>query len=168
MSAPPVTVSKVEKKDPFEQSFFANQSGLMRRFSRDMDRLFEEFGFRPRFAESALVDEAAWAPDVEVFERDGNLVVRADLPGMTKEDVKVKIIEDVLTLQGERRQEKEVKRDDYYRSERSYGAFHRTLVLPEGVKTDQVQATFKDGVLQVSMPMAVAEKTAKTIDVKVG
>jgi HSP20 family protein len=160
------TKPAVVPNDAFERGLFANQLGLMRRFSHELDRVFEEFGLKPRFAEP-VVNEAAWAPDIEVFERQGQLVVRADLPGMTKDDVNVRIIEGVLTLRGERKQEKEITRDDYYQSERSYGAFHRTLVLPEGVKAEQVQATFKNGVLEVTMPLAMVEKTIKTIDVKV-
>jgi HSP20 family protein len=140
---------------------------LMRRFSLDLDRLFDDFGVRPRFFRQALPQEFAWSPDVEIFERNGRFNVRADLPGLAKEDIKVHIVEGLLTIEGERKREVETKREGLYRSERSYGTFYRSIPLPEGSKVDQIQATFKNGVLEVALPLAVPEKTAKTVDVKV-
>ena len=130
-----------------------DRNGFLRRFSRDVDRLFGS-------------EELGWSPDLEVFERKGQYVVRADLPGLTKDDVKVNVENGVLTIQGERKQEAETTKDGWYRSERSYGAFYRTLPLPDGVKTDQIDATFKNGVLEVVMPLPAAEKKAKAIDIK--
>jgi HSP20 family protein len=141
--------------------------GLVRRFSLDLDRLFDDFGVRPRFFRPAMPQEFTWSPDVEVFERNGRFNVRADLPGLAKEDVKVHVIEGMLTIEGERKREVETKREGYYRSERSYGTFLRSIPLPEGSKVDQIQATFKNGVLDVTMPLAIPEKTAKMVDVKV-
>lgn len=139
----------------------------LRRFSLDLDRLFDDFGFRPRFFRREVSD-LAWVPDLEIFERNGRFNVRADLPGLTKDDVKVKVDAGMLTIEGERKQESETKREGYYRSERSYGTFYRSIPLPEGSKVDQVQATFKNGVLDVTLPLAVPEKAAKAVDVKVG
>ena len=99
-----------------------------------------------------------WGPDVDVFEKKGQLVVRADLPGLSKEDVKVEITDTELTIEGERQSEKEEEKDGYYRSERSYGSFRRTIPLPEGVKTDRAKATCKDGVLEVTMPTGSPRK----------
>src|SRR5579883_1343539 len=96
---------------------------LMRRFAEEMDRLFEDL----RLGSSSLL------PRLEVTERGGKLVVRADLPGLTKDDVKVEVREDNLCIAGERRQEREEKRKGFYRSERSYGRFYREVPLPEGV-----------------------------------
>ena len=141
------------------------RTGFFRRFSRDMDRLFGEGGFRPLFLKEGS-EEFAWSPDLEFFERKGQFVVRADLPGLTKEDVKLNVENGVLTIQGERKQEVETTDDGWYRSERSYGAFYRTLPLPDGVKTDQINATFRNGVLEVVMPLPVVEKKAKAIDIK--
>ncbi len=93
---------------------------------------------------------AAWMPPVEVEERDGKLFFRADLPGLARDDVKVELAEHMLTIEGERHESTREKADGYYRTERSYGHFARTLALPETVKTDSAVATFKDGVLEVS------------------
>lgn len=150
---------------PLGRGFLADQFGLMRRFSDEMDRLFEDFGFRPRFFEGKERVEM-WAPDVEVLERPNQLVIRADLPGLTKEDVKVGILDNVLTLEGERKQETEEKKEGYFRSERHYGAFYRGIPLPENVKADQVQAVFKNGVLEVTLPLIKEEKKAKTVEIK--
>ena len=93
-----------------------------------------------------------WMPQVEIFERDGKLHVHADLPGLRKEDVKLTIEQDQLVIQGERRSSHEEggQQSGYYHSERSYGSFYRTIPLPEGVDTGTVDASFKDGVLDVS------------------
>ncbi|MDQ3948986.1 MAG: Hsp20/alpha crystallin family protein, partial [Gemmatimonadota bacterium] len=140
----------------------------MRRMAEDMDRLFENFGFgrsgfglAPSFATgldrelwsgSSALEQAVWSPQVETFRRGDKLVVRADLPGLKKEDVKVEVADGMLTISGERREEHEESRDDFYRSERGYGQFYRAIPLPEGVTEEQCEATFKDGVLEVTLP----------------
>jgi HSP20 family protein len=146
------------REDPFSASPFA----LMRRVAKDMDRMFESFGFgRGRFAPRLWSDVperfgepelAVWAPEIEVFDREGEFVVRADLPGLKKEDVGVEVTENALILEGERRKEHEERREGFYRSERSYGRFSRAVPLPEGVDTEKVEAEFKDGVLEVRLP----------------
>jgi HSP20 family protein len=146
------------REDPFSASPFA----LMRRMAEDMDRMFESFGFgRGRFAPRLWSDMperfgepelAVWAPEIEVFDREGEFVVRADLPGLKKEDVRVEVTENALILEGERRKEHEERREGFYRSERSYGRFSRAVPLPEGVDTEKVEAEFKDGVLEVRLP----------------
>jgi len=169
---PTLTIDKLEKKEleprfiePFRSEYFENPFSLMRRFSHEMDRLFEDFGFRPRFFENT-VETGVWSPDVEVLEKGGQFIVRADLPGLTKEEVKVGVTDDVLTLEGERKTVKEEKREGYFRSERNYGAFYRAIPLPEGVKADAIVANFKNGVLEVTMPLLKEEKKVKTIEVK--
>jgi HSP20 family protein len=87
-----------------------------------------------------------------MFHRNNELVVRADLPGLNKDDVKVDVTEDSITIQGERKREQEEEREGVYRSERAYGSFYRVIPLPEGTIADQAKATFKDGVLEVTMP----------------
>lgn len=99
----------------------------------------------------------AWMPKMDVFRKDGNLVVKADLPGMKKQDITVELEEGDLVLQGERREEKEVKEEDFYRCERTYGSFYRRLPLPAEVHAEQIKATFKDGVLEVMVPMPMDE-----------
>jgi HSP20 family protein len=93
-----------------------------------------------------------WAPQIEVFQRDNELVVRADLPGMTRDDVAVEVTEEAVTIQGERRHESEEEREGFYRSERIYGSFYRVIPLPEGAISEQAKANFRDGVLEITMP----------------
>ena len=93
-----------------------------------------------------------WSPQIDVSQKNNELVVRADLPGLTKDDVKVDITDDAITIQGERRKEHEEERGGVYRVERSYGSFYRTIPLPDGAMTDQAKASFKDGVLEITMP----------------
>jgi HSP20 family protein len=94
----------------------------------------------------------AGAPRVDVFERNGNIVVQAELPGVKKEDIDLSIQEGDLVLQAEQRQEREVKEENWYRMERSYGSLYRRLPLPEGVQTDRINASLHDGVLEVTIP----------------
>jgi HSP20 family protein len=151
---------------------------LMRRMSDDMDRLLEQFGFgrtgsglAPSFGSvfaSGLADrsprfgmnEPSWAPQVEVAQRGDRFVVRADLPGVEKDDVHVDLDDDVLTISGERRDEQQEERDGIFRSERSYGSFYRAIPLPEGVNADQCDAKFDDGVLEISLPLPKQEQRA--------
>src|SRR5262245_44784974 len=106
--------------------------GMMRRFVDEMDRMFEGVGF-PSMERSWTTAER-FSPEIDIFERDGKLVLRADLPGLTKDDVKVDITEDAVILEGERKFEHEERDEGLYRSERSYGHFRRQIPLPEGVK----------------------------------
>jgi len=157
------------RRDSTLATLTANPFALMRRFTEEMDRVFEGFGFgRGRFGFPSVsqpaspglgeVSQAVWSPQVEMFERDGQLVVRADLPGLKKEDVKVEVINDTLIIHGERKQEQEEKREGFYRSERSYGIFQRVIPLPEGVNTENVTARFQDGVLEITMPAPQPER----------
>jgi HSP20 family protein len=109
---------------------------------------------------------ADWAPAVDVQETDKEYIVKADLPDVKKDDVKVGIEDGVLTLEGERKQEKEEKGKKFHRVERVYGKFVRRLALPMEVDAQKVAAEFKDGVLNVRMPKAEAAKP-RAIDVKV-
>ncbi len=99
-----------------------------------------------------------WAPQIEVFQKDNELVLRADLPGMKRDDVTVDITEDAVTIQGERRHESEEEREGFYRSERIYGSFYRVIPLPEGAITEQAKANFRDGVLEITMPVPPKSK----------
>jgi HSP20 family protein len=156
---------------------------MMRRMAEDMDRLFENFGLGrtgfgllPTMGTSGDSDPwsdmgasslATWTPQVETFRRGDNLVVRADLPGLKKEDVNVEFDNGMLTISGERRSEREDDQGDYYRSERTYGQFYRAIQLPEGISDNQCDASFKDGVLEVTLPMPKQEeRKAKRIQVK--
>jgi HSP20 family protein len=131
---------------------------MLERFADEMDRVFEDFGFgglRSRQSGRGfgfLSGEEMWTPQVEIFDRNGELVIRADLPGLTKDDVKVDVTDNQLTIEGERQRQHEEEREGVYRSERSYGKFYRVIPLPEGVIADQAKATFRNGVLEIAMP----------------
>jgi HSP20 family protein len=142
--------------DPFLTSPF----GLMRRFEQDMERFFANTWPEDRGA-------GAWWPAMEVTEKDGKMLVRADLPGIDKNDVKVELTDGNITISGERKREHEEEKEGFHRSERSYGSFCRSISLPEGVNADQVQAQFKDGVLEVTVPIP-RNQMAKTIPIEGG
>jgi HSP20 family protein len=109
---------------------------------------------------------ADWMPTVDISETDAEYLIKAELPEVKKEDVKVTVEDGVLTLQGERRQEKEEKGKKYHRVERSYGSFIRSFTLPESVDEGAVKAEYKDGVLNLYLPKTEKVKP-KAIDVKV-
>jgi HSP20 family protein len=139
----------------------ATPLAIMRRFSEQMDNLFADFGFgRGLLApieKGANLAQGLWSPEVEIFERGKNIVVRADLPGLTKDDVNVEVADDGITIEGERKNENQEKGEGYYRSERTYGKFYRRVPLPDGVKAEDAQATFREGVLEVTLPAAKRE-----------
>jgi HSP20 family molecular chaperone IbpA len=102
-----------------------------------------------------------WSPQVESFQRGDQFVVRADLPGLKKEDVKIELTDDSLTIEGERREEREEDREGYYRSERSYGSFYRVIPLPEGAITESAKANFNNGVLEIVLQAPPREVSGK-------
>ncbi|MCK6526524.1 Hsp20/alpha crystallin family protein [Myxococcota bacterium] len=132
---------------------------MARRISDEVDRtLGHAFRAMPPLAPmAALETDLGFAPEVDVFERDGRLVVRADLPGMGKDDVQVEVAGDTLILRGERKEEREEEREGYYCCERRYGAFTRSIPLPEGVNPDSAEASFRNGVLEVSLEAPTEE-----------
>jgi HSP20 family protein len=143
----------------------------MQRFAEEMDRLFEDFGFlRPQRRRPSLISRmfgrqpeepevVTWAPRVEMVEREGQLVIHADLPGLTKDDIKVELTDDTITIQGERKEEKKEEKKGYYYNECRYGSFFRSIPLPEGVDTSKATAEFRNGVLEVVMPAPKREET---------
>ena len=161
-----------------------NPFELMQRMSEDMDRLFGQFGFgRSGFGlnpigplvGSDIADQSQgfgsgqslWIPQVETTQRGDRFVVRADLPGIKKDDVRVEVDDDVLTISGERRNEQRDERDGFFRSERSYGSFFRTIPLPDGVRADQCEAKFNDGVLEISLPAPKQpDRSARQIQIR--
>jgi len=116
----------------------------------------------------ATSGSSVFSPPMEIFEREGHLVVRADLPGLTKDDVHVEVTDEALTIEGERRSEHEERQGGFFRSERRYGTFRRQIPLPEGVNADQVTASFKDGVLEVSMPAPQRQAHGRQIEIQSG
>jgi HSP20 family protein len=148
-------LQKKEEMNPFT---------FMRRITEEMDRAF---GFQPGLGVLPQVYPALWTPEIEVFEREGRFFVHADLPGLTKEDVKVEVTHDELTIEGERKLEKEEKLEGVYRRERNYGRFLRRIPIPEHVRAEEAVATFRNGVLEVEMPtipLPAAQK--RTVEVR--
>jgi HSP20 family protein len=152
----------------FEEGPFA----MMRKLSDEMDRLFEGFGMGrggfPSLGRGGAGGEASlWSPHVEMCERGNKLVISADLPGIKREDVSVDVEQDGITIQGERRQESTSNERGWYRSERSYGKFHRFVPLPDGVNAESATATFKDGVLEIEMD-APQQTRGRRLEIKEG
>jgi HSP20 family protein len=141
------------------------------RWDRDVERMMEDFfgrRMRPWLPERWFKTEGLdfTAPMVDLYEEKDDIVVKAELPGMEKENIEVNLTERTLTIKGEKKKEEETKDKDYYRSERSYGAFLRTLELPKEVHADKIKANFKNGVLEVRLPKT-EEAKAKEVKVKV-
>ena len=139
------------------------------RWERDMERTMEDFfGRRLRWPERWFgnTELEITAPAVDLFEEKDDIVVKAELPGMEKDNIEVNLTDHYLTIKGEKKKEEEIKEESYYRAERSYGSFFRTLELPKDVHADRVKASFKNGILEVRLPKT-EEAKAKEIKVKV-
>jgi HSP20 family protein len=152
----------------------ANELWPFGNLRREIDRLFEDFdrGFWGRPSHRSMIDwQPRWAsaspPAVDVAEKDKAYEITAELPGMDQSDLDVKLVNGVLTIKGEKKQETEEKKKNYYVSERRYGSFERSFQVPDGVDADKIEASFNKGVLTVVLPKSVeAQKSAKTIAVK--
>ena len=116
----------------------------------EMNRLFDDFFGRPVMRREWT--EAAWCPCVDVSETKDNVIINTEIPGMSKDDVKVSIQDNVLTLSGEKKQQKEEKDANYHRMERSHGSFSRSFTLPTTVQADKVKAAYRDGILRITLP----------------
>lgn len=128
----------------------------------DIERRFDEMFSRSWPALWAHApEEKAWLPSVDVFEKNGNLVVKAELPGMKEEDIDVSVEGDMLNIRGEKKTESEVKEDNYYQSECSYGSFLRSVPIPSNVDSSKIAAEYENGVLQVTLPKLAGEKPKK-------
>jgi HSP20 family protein len=145
---------------------------------REIDRLFDDFGggfWRSPFRRSVFDLEPIWrrelswetAPAMDIVETEKAYEISAELPGMSESDVEVVASNGDLTIKGEKKEEKEERKKDYYLSERRYGSFERRMQIPEGVDADKIAASFKNGVLTVTLPKtAQAQKPEKKISVK--
>ena len=135
---------------------------LFERLSQELDDLFNTFGTERRFTGPV---NAMWTPEVEMFRKNNELVVRADVPGLKKEDIAIELTEDTIVLRGERKEEKEEKREGYYQTERAYGSFYRALPLPDGVKIEHAKATVREGVLEITVPMEKVEPKTRKLEI---
>src|SRR5436305_3621160 len=143
-----------------DEEFVTSPFAMMRRFSEEMDRMFSHAWDDREFGSREL---GSWTPAVDVREREGNLIVNAELPGLNKEDVKVEVTNEGLVIQGERKREHEEERGGIHRSERSYGAFYRVIPLPEGANIEQAKAQFNNGVLEVRVPIPKSQEKNRQI-----
>ena len=156
-------------------SFFGpTPFNFMRQFTDDMERMFENFSsfrltpyFERDFAFPAWTEfqMPAWSPQIELTEKNGQFTVHADLPGLKKEDIHVEIMDDSLVLSGERTNESKEEDKGFYRTERSYGSFYRSIPLPEGANTDKATATFRDGVLQITVAVPERELKGRKLEI---
>lgn len=146
---------------------FMSPFSFMRRFSEGMEQLFNDFGstgMMPR----GMGEFFEWMPQLEMFQREGEFCIRADLPGMNKDDVRVEVRDDAIVLQGERQQEHREEREGHYSNEVSYGRFYREIPLPDGVDADEANATFRDGVLEITMPIERGETRGRQLEIQSG
>jgi HSP20 family protein len=163
-------LSRLRGGDPFGFSLMpfdmltANPFSLMRRMSEEMDRTFARLAGQA----SGGGGLSTWLPAIEVAEREGQLQVQAELPGMKPEDVKVEITDDALVLHGERKEEREENQGGMYRSERRYGHFYREIPLPEGTNPEQARAQFNNGVLEITIPVAEQSSNRRQIPISSG
>ena len=146
--------------------FTSSPLGLMRRFADEMDRVFSNLGASGQ--RNATGEELAWMPVVEVRENDNQLIVNAELPGLTDKDVRVETTPEGLVIQGERQREYSSDEGGIQRSERSYGRFWRLIPLPEDAQVDQAKASFENGVLQITIPIPESQQQRRQIPISSG
>ena len=134
---------------------------------RRIEDLFGRELVYPSFwRQQSPTEEKDWVPRVEMIEMDDKYLIKAELPGMKKEDIDISVTGDTLTLKGHRQAESDIKEDDYHLCERSYGSFFRSITLPSSVKADEIEAKYEDGMIEVSLPKQ-ADTQPKKIEVKV-
>jgi HSP20 family protein len=147
---------------PQQSQAIRSPFALMSRMMEDMDRLFDEFTSGGGRAEIG----GLWNPEIEVFQRDKNLVVRADLPGLSQDDVHVRVEGDELVIEGERKVEEEKEENGVFHSERSYGRFERHIPVPRGVDVSTCNAKFENGVLEINLMLP--KESTREIPVSTG
>jgi len=146
--------------------FFDDDSfSLIRRMQREMNRVFSQAGLDLTGQGNSL-PSTAWIPTTEISYRDGNLIVSAELPGLSEKDVKVEVNDDFLIIRGERRIEQQEGDGAVRRTERRYGEFYRAIALPEGADSEHARAEFQNGVLQVTIPVPQAQRNVREIPVQ--
>lgn len=158
------TPTKVETAPAKPATLWEESFGfpLFHRLSRELDAMFGRFGMeRPVFEEMPKM----WMPQMEMSTKDNTLLVKVDIPGMKKEEVTVEVLENNLVVRGERKHEKEEKKEGFFRSERTYGSFSRSIALPEGANPELAKAAMHDGVLEITMPMAKVPEKTRTLEI---
>ena len=143
----------------------SRESSNLWSMQREINRLFDHF-FEGGTQDDRTLGLSMWTPAVDIAEHDSEYLVNIELPGVNKDDVKITLESNILTIRGEKKQEKDEKNDNYRRVERSYGSFQRSFTLPVMVKSDKIDASYKDGILSIVLPKA-EEAKPKQIEVKV-
>jgi HSP20 family protein len=136
----------------------------LERMRREMDRLWDSF-FEGRPSRKAE-EVGEWLPTLDVSETKNDLVVKAEIPGIDPKDIDISLANEILTIKGEKKQEKEEKEENYHLTERSYGSFTRTIRLPREIQSDKISASYKNGILKVTLPKS-EEAKKKEIKIKV-
>jgi HSP20 family protein len=159
---------KREKKEVYEMALtpFRGFWDVQSEMNRLLDEMFGGMGRWPARQRAAQVTE--WAPAIDVVTKNGDLVIRAELPGVKQEDVDITLHNNVLTISGERKAEQEEERGGYYVRERRYGSFRRSLSLPEGTDESKIRARYEDGVLEVTVEGAGAIREPRRIQIEGG
>lgn len=139
----------------------------MEQMQKRLSSLWDSDPFRLTNGQKETLTVAEWSPNVDIVEDEKEFVIKAELPDTKREDVKVMVEEGVLTISGERRQEKEEKNKRYHRIECEYGSFARSFTLPPGTAGDKVAAEFKDGVLRVRLPKDTKAAASRSVEIKV-
>lgn len=177
MAEPATKLSVKSEEKPTSPQPPAHEWRPLENLRREIERVFEDFDWRNPMRRSAFDLEPLWrreltwaqTPAVDVVEKDKSYEVTAELPGLDEKNVEVKVANGMLTIRGEKKEEKEEKRKDYFVSERRYGSFERRFQIPPDTDVGKIEAEFKNGVLKVTLPKtAEAQATAKTIAVKTG
>jgi HSP20 family protein len=171
--AEPKKESVIARREEFPLFFNGSPFTFMRRFADDMERMFEDWRIGPsrlnqlfkKDPEFMEMEKFAFAPQIETLHKDNRFIVRTDLPGVNKDDVNVEIRDNMLMIRGERKHSKEEKHEGYFHSERAYGSFFRRIPLPEGINMDKTEATFRDGVLEISMKVPEKPVNRKKIEI---
>lgn len=154
-------VARRQEYYPSRDIFSFDPFAMMRRLSEEMDRAFgSTFGLSHSMGQAGM-----WMPPVEIREKDNQLEITAELPGLSKDDVRIECTEEGIIIEGEKHREEEKTEGGIHRSERSYGHFYRTIPLPDGADPDKAKAEFKNGVLRVNVPISEAKRQTKRIPI---
>lgn len=149
-----------------KNDWLSNSFSEIESLQREMNRLFDFSLTRNPWGESTLLG-SQWSPAVDIYDSKDNLLVKADLPGLSKEEIDVSVDHDTLIIKGEKKKESEVKEENYFKTERFYGSFYRTIRLPSDVNSEKVEAKYQDGVLTLVLPKKEEAKPKQiTIDIK--
>jgi HSP20 family protein len=138
---------------------------LINELTTTRDRLNRLFGRNEAWDTEGALSVADWAPSVDILEKENEILIKAELPGVESKDVVVTLDNNVLTIKGERHLEKDVKKESYHRMERTYGSFFRSFSLPNNVDTGNVRAEYKDGLLTLALPKKATAKS-RTVEIK--